>query len=184
MFRSSWKRIATLLAATALALPAFAAPPDGGQSRRPRTETYVVPMPPLTEITRASVLAAMNVRRVAQGLPPLRDDNRLDEVAEDRMKDMEELGYWAHVAPDGRQPFMWYGLRHYRYHYAGENLATGFETTEVLVDSWMESPGHRANILSVNYEDAGIAIIDGSTKGRGSGKSIVVVFGAELGGHE
>jgi uncharacterized protein YkwD len=184
MSRFSWKRIATVVAAAAMALPTFAAPPKAAENRRPRVETYVVPMPALTEITRASVLAAMNVRRAEQGLPPLHDDSRLDDVAEDRMKDMEDLGYWAHVAPDGRQPFMWYGLRHYRYHYAGENLASGFETTEVLVDSWMESPGHRANILSPNYEDAGIAIIDGSTKGRGSGKSIVVVFGAELGGNE
>ena len=61
---------------------------------------------------------------------------------------------------------------------AGENLATGFETTELLVTGWMESPGHRDNILSPHFEDCGIAIIDGLTTRRATGKSIVVMFGA------
>jgi uncharacterized protein YkwD len=50
-------------------------------------------------------------------------------------------------------------------------------TARLLVQSWMESHGHRANILSTDYEDCGIAIIDGSTLGPATGKSIVVMFG-------
>ena len=86
--------------------------------------------------------------------------------------------YWAHESPDGRSPFTWLEPNGYTFHYAGENLATGFDTTEVLVEGWMESPGHRANILSPHFEDCGIAIIDGMTMRRGAGKSIVVMFGA------
>jgi len=131
-----------------------------------------------SDITRASVVAAMNEYRAEQHLPPLREDARLDAAAGDRMRDMEDLGYWAHESPDGRTPFIWLAPNGYQFHYAGENLACGYETTELLVAGWMESPGHRANILSPHFEDCGIAIIDGRTTRRGYGKSIVVMFGA------
>jgi len=132
------------------------------------------------EITRATVLEAMNLYRAERNLPALRGDQRLDLAAEDRMRDMEEIGYWSHESPEGRSPFFWLALRGYRFGFAGENLAKGFETAEVLVDSWMESKGHRENIMSANYADCGIAIIEGSTTGKASGKSIVVLFGALL----
>jgi len=130
-----------------------------------------------SDITRASVIAAMNEYRAQHHVPPLREDRRLDAAANDRMTDMEDLGYWAHESPDGRSPFVWLPAHGYEIHFAGENLASGFETTELLVEGWMESPGHRANILSPNFEDCGIAIIDGMTMRRGNGKSIVVMFG-------
>ncbi len=130
-----------------------------------------------SDITRASVVAAMNEYRAEHNLPPLREDLRLDTAAADRMQDMEDQGYWAHESPDGRSPFTWLAPHGYDFHYAGENLACGFETTELLVAGWMGSPGHRDNILSPHFEDCGIAIIDGLTMRRGAGKSIVVMFG-------
>jgi uncharacterized protein YkwD len=132
--------------------------------------------PAKTEITPETVLAQMNAERAAAGIAPLRIDSRLAGAAEDRMVDMEDLGYWAHQSPDGRSPFVWLSSRDYAFSNAGENLATGFDTAEVLVLSWMESPGHRANILSPMYQDCGIAIIDGSTTRRATGKSVVVLF--------
>ena len=131
-----------------------------------------------SDITRQSVVAEMNVRRATFGLPPLREDGRLDDAADDRVNDMEDQGYWAHISPDGREPFVWMRPHSYEYHDAGENLATGFDTTEVLVDAWMESKGHRLNILSPKYRDCGVSIIEGSTTGRAAGKSIVVMFGS------
>jgi len=133
-----------------------------------------------TDITRDSVIAQMNRMRAEVGLVPLHEDVRLDGAAEDRIKDMEEQAYWAHVAPDGRKPFVWLKPHGYNYSNAGENLASGFETAEVLLESWMESPGHRENILSPLYQDCGVAIIDGSTKGRATGKSVVVLFGRPM----
>lgn len=131
------------------------------------------------DITAQSVLTSMNTCRAKNGLPPLREDPRLELAARDRMRDMEDLAYWSHESPDGRSPFRWLEPHGYTYRYAGENLAAGFETTEVLVSSWMESEGHRANILSPEYDDCGIAIIEGSTKGRAIGMSVVVMFGRE-----
>jgi uncharacterized protein YkwD len=128
------------------------------------------------EITAETVLAEMNVHRATAGLPPLRHDERLLRAADSRMRDMEELSYWAHVGPDGRSPFMTIRPQGYEFQYAGENLAAGFETAELLVQSWMESKGHRANVLSPLYQDCGVAVIDGATTGRSTGRSVVVLF--------
>ncbi len=129
------------------------------------------------DITRSSVVAEMNFRRVAFGLPSLHEDARLDQAADDRLTDMEDQEYWAHVSPEGREPFTWLKPRGYDFHYAAENLAAGFDTAEILVDAWMESKGHRANILSPLYQDCGVAVVEGSTIRRAAGKSVVVLFG-------
>lgn len=131
------------------------------------------------EITTAAVIERMNQYRATAGLAPLSEDPRLARAADERMRDMEELSYWAHVAPDGRSPFDAVRL-HYRYQSAGENLASGFETSEVLVESWMESKGHRDNIMSPLYQHCGVAIIDGATTGRATGRSVVVLFARPL----
>ena len=154
-------------------------------SLAPSTHVVTIPASEIAidlpaEITPASVLAGMNRYRAEAGLPPLREETRLEAAANDRMQDMEDLGYWAHVAPDGRAPFLMYAPHGYIFSNAGENLARGFETTSLLVTSWMESKGHRANIMSPLYRDCGVAVIDGSTTGPATGKSIVVVFGSEL----
>ena len=128
------------------------------------------------EITVENVLRLMNERRALSSLPPLSADDRLMRAANDRMRHMEEESYWGHHSPDGLSPFSWVTLRSYEFRSVGENLACGFDTAAMLVEAWMESPGHRANILSKDYEDCGIAIIDGSTKGPANGKSIVVMF--------
>ena len=128
------------------------------------------------EITAENVLDVMNAYRAEASLPPLHLDVSLSQAAEDRMRDMEDGGWWNHESPEGKPPFVWIGRRGYDYLYAGENLAAGFETARLLVQSWMESPGHRANIMGVQFSDCGIAIIEGSTKGPAMGKSIVVLY--------
>ncbi|HEY3055934.1 MAG TPA: CAP domain-containing protein [Thermoanaerobaculia bacterium] len=133
-----------------------------------------------SDITRTSVVAEMNVRRIAFGVLPLREDARLDQAADDRVTDMEEQNYWAHISPAGKQPFEWLRPHGYDFHYAAENLASGFDTVELLVDAWMESKGHRENILSPVYNDCGVSIIEGGTTGRAAGKSIVVMFAREV----
>ncbi|HEX8619996.1 MAG TPA: CAP domain-containing protein [Thermoanaerobaculia bacterium] len=129
------------------------------------------------DITVENVLRLMNEYRAGAALPALASDPRLMRAANDRMRHMEEESFWAHRSPDGMSPFTWVTVREYEFRSVGENLASGFETARLLVDAWMESPGHRANILSRDFEDCGIAIIDGSTKGPATGKSIVVMFG-------
>jgi uncharacterized protein YkwD len=129
------------------------------------------------EITAENVVRLMNLEREDAGLPPLSTDPRLAAAAADRMRHMEEEGFWAHESPAGVTPFTWLRVHSYDFARAGENLAAGFETARMLVASWMESPGHRANILSPEYQDCGIAVIDGATTGPATGRSVVVMFG-------
>ena len=129
------------------------------------------------DITPSSVLAEMNARRAAASLPPLHLDPKLTRAAEARMEDMIAGEWWDHQSPDGTSPFAWLAAADYDYAFAAENLAAGFETAPVLVEAWLESPGHRDNILGVQYSDCGIAVIEGSTRGPAAGKSVVVMFG-------
>ena len=161
-----------LLLALALPLPAPAG--EAGEAEARATSVAV------EEITPETILQNLNLKRAQFDLPPFRRDFRLDDAAEDRLSDMIEMRYWSHLAPDGRVPFTWMTLRGYRYVRAAENLAAGFDTPALLVDSWMESPGHRDNVLQPEFVDVGIAVLDGSTVRRSPGRSAIVLFGREL----
>jgi len=132
------------------------------------------------DITPENVAALINAYRAEKGLLPLRIDSRLTRAANLRMEDMLAGGWWCHKSPEGRSPFDWLPVAGYKHSMAAENLANGFDTAQVLVETWMESPGHRANILGAAYSDCGIAVIEGSTKGPASGKSVIVLFGRRL----
>lgn len=136
------------------------------------------PAPPC-EITVESLLTEINRERLVHRLPPLRLEARLMRAAELRMRHMEEQGYWNHVGPDGNTPFEWIRSAGYDFELAGENLAQGFESPQILVEAWMESDGHRRNLLAPRFAEAGVAIIDGGTTRRTTGKSVVVMFARE-----
>jgi uncharacterized protein YkwD len=124
-----------------------------------------------------AILAAMNRERASRGLGPLRINARLSQAAGDRVQDMFAKRYFAHVAPDGLEPFVWATQRGYRYRIIGENLALGFRGTAV-VDGWMRSPGHRENILQQKFDEVGIAIADGAPQRGYRGPLVVAMYGA------
>jgi uncharacterized protein YkwD len=69
-------------------------------------------------------------------------------------------------------------MRGYRYRMAGENLAVGYRSSSAVVDGWMGSPGHRANILKSGFEEIGLAVANGSpTRGYG-GPTVVALYGS------
>lgn len=132
------------------------------------------------EITARSIVSEMNKYRKAEGLGPLFIDSRLTEAASDRMRDMEDSGEWRHEPPGGGSPFDAVRRHGFDFSHAGENLATGFETAEVLVESWMLSPGHRKNVMSPTFGSVGIAVLDGHVARRAEGKSVVALFAREM----
>jgi hypothetical protein len=85
--------------------------------------------------------------------------------------------YWAHVSPSGIQPWYWFAQANYPYTYAGENLAKDFDTSAGTVQGWMNSPGHKANILNVNYTQVGFAVQNGTLVG-GQTTLVVAHYGA------
>lgn len=123
-------------------------------------------------ITPSELLAGTNQARVAAGLPALRMDSRLNASAQAKAQNMFAEDYWAHVSPSGLQPWYWFTQAGYRYSYAGENLAKDFDTSAGTMDGWLNSPGHRANILNANYVDVGFAVVNGTLVG---GQTTLVV---------
>jgi uncharacterized protein YkwD len=145
----------------------------GSVSVERRQSTAAAPASSAAEV----IVAAMNRERASRGLRPLRLNDRLSLAANDRIGDMFSKHYFAHVSPDGLQPFVWAQQRGYRYRLIGENLAVGYRGTAV-VDGWMRSPGHRDNILQRGFDEVGIAIADGAPKRGYRGPTVVAMYGA------
>jgi uncharacterized protein YkwD len=124
-----------------------------------------------------AIVAAMNRERIARGLGELRLNSRLSLAAEDRVEDMLAKRYFAHVSPDGVDPFTWVVRRGYRYSLVGENLALGYRGSQSVVTGWMNSPGHRANILKRGFDEVGIAFVDASPQRGYRGPLVVALYG-------
>ncbi|EEG77460.1 cell wall-binding repeat-containing protein [Dethiobacter alkaliphilus] len=111
--------------------------------------------PPLPERIQR-VFDLTNLEREKHGLAPLQYHAELSEVAEIKSKDMYDNQYFDHNSPIYGSPFdmmSHYGISYTR---AAENLAAGFLSPQTLVNAWMNSPGHRANILNPNLTHIGI----------------------------
>ncbi|HYF97661.1 MAG TPA: CAP domain-containing protein [Coxiellaceae bacterium] len=105
------------------------------------------------------ILNLVNHDRQRQGLEVLTLNPTLNLAAFAKAEDMVSRNYFAHVGPDGSQPWDWFEAMGYQYTYAGENLAVGYSDPHELESSWMSSPQHRANILSPFYSDIGLAVV-------------------------
>ncbi|MGB9438784.1 MAG: CAP domain-containing protein [Desulfobacterales bacterium] len=104
----------------------------------------------------SEVLDLVNVERAAQGLHPLNVDHNLASAARDHSEDMGLQGYFSHTSLDGRTVPDRITATGYFYNTYGENIAGGQSTPEDVIDAWMSSSGHRANILNPNFCDIGV----------------------------
>ncbi|MGA9110367.1 MAG: CAP domain-containing protein [Smithella sp.] len=117
-------------------------------------------------LTKDAIITLTNNARAQSGLPPLKDNQLLDAIAESRASDMLEKQYFAHVSPTGQQVSDIAQSVGYRYEVIAENIGSGdFYTNQKIIDNWMQSPGHRRNILSTEVEDIGAAVLKGKMKG-------------------
>ncbi len=107
----------------------------------------------------------VNSERIKQGLEPLTMNKKLRELARAHSEDMFARGYFSHYTPEGLSPFDRMAKAGINYQYAGENLAFA-PGTALAMQGLMDSPGHRANILSPNFHQIGIGVIDGGIYGK------------------
>lgn len=133
-----------------------------------------------SELSASGIVTWTNTQREAQGLLPLHENAQLRKAAEAKVDDMFAKQYFEHESPDGKSPADVIRKAGYTYIVVGENLALGnFKNDEVLVQAWMDSPGHRANILNGKFQEIGTA----AKKGMFEGKEVwlaVQEFGAPL----
>lgn len=118
-------------------------------------------------LNREAIIRLTNETRASSGLSPLHENTLLNVIAEARAEDMFEKQYFAHVSPTGEQASDIAQRIGYQYRIMAENIGSGrFLTNQKVIDGWMQSPGHRKNILAVDIEDIGAAIIKGRLDGN------------------
>lgn len=130
-----------------------------------------------SNMSRGDLISATNASRASSGLPPLNLNGQLNNSAQAKAQHMADHNYWSHVAPDGTQPWYFFGASGYSYASAGENLAYGFDSGYAVNQGWMNSATHRANILG-DYVDVGFGIVN-APGFQGSEQTIVVAHYAK-----
>ncbi len=109
------------------------------------------------------VLTLVNQERAKQGLQSLSWNAKLAAVARAHSADMSARNYMSHTNPDGLSPFDRIKNSGISYTRAAENIAAGQRTPEAVMESWMNSDGHRQNILNPNLTELGVGFYEGST---------------------
>jgi uncharacterized protein YkwD/uncharacterized membrane protein required for colicin V production len=117
------------------------------------------------QLAELRMLDLVNRERTERGLPALRADPTLHEIARRHSRDMFQRSYFAHLDPEGQSPFDRMLAGGARFRAAGENLALA-PTVEVAHTGLMNSPGHRQNILNGGFGRIGIGIADGGLHGK------------------
>ncbi|MFI8874090.1 CAP domain-containing protein [Streptomyces sp. NPDC055243] len=113
----------------------------------------------------AAVLRLTNAERTAQGLRPLSPDPHLTVAAQGHSADMVARAFYSHTSPDGGEPWHRASAAGSTHRAIGENIACGQRTPAEVVDGWMNSPGHRANILKPSFTHLGVGFAGGGSAG-------------------
>lgn len=119
-------------------------------------------------LTRAGTIKWTNIQRANNGgLLPLAENTQLNAAASRKVQDMFNRQYFEHVSPDGKNIGDLVESTGYEYIAVGENLALGnYKDDQELVQAWMDSPGHRANILNTRFREIGVAVGKGLFEGK------------------
>ncbi len=105
------------------------------------------------------VIRLVNEIRAQNGLGSLTEDWQLSRVAQYKSQDMKDKGYFSHTSPTYGSPFDMMKSFGISYRSAAENIAKGQSTPQQVVNAWMNSTGHRANILNKNYTHIGVGYV-------------------------
>ncbi len=134
-----------------------------------------------TEIGSSSLLQATNSQRQTHARPALSLDSKLSAAAQAKANDMAKRNYWSHNTPDGNEPWVFLQQSGYSYQKAGENMAYGFATSKDTVTGWMNSPGHRANLLDETYQEVGFGFANvANYQDNGPATVVVAEYGTPL----
>jgi uncharacterized YkwD family protein len=109
------------------------------------------------------VVDLVNQEREKQGLKPLTLNKKLSDVARTKSKDMMDKGYFDHNSPTYGSPFDMMKQFGIEYTTAGENIAKGQQSPEDVMNAWMNSDGHRKNILNPDFTEIGVGYVKGDT---------------------
>ncbi|MEH7439614.1 CAP domain-containing protein [Neobacillus drentensis] len=146
------------------AQPAPTAPAPAPKQAQPAQPAQPAPKQPATNAPTSGavsqyvqqVINLTNAQRSKNGLPALKADTQLSGVAQKKSQDMQQNHYFSHTSPTYGSPFDMMRDFGVTYKSAGENIAQGQQTPQEVVTAWMNSEGHRKNILSPNFTHIGV----------------------------
>ncbi|WLW57785.1 CAP domain-containing protein [Streptomyces sp. YU58] len=140
--------------------------PDGRSGQTYWTAVWARPFSPAElERTQSDVVGLTNGERARAGLPPLSVDPLLTRAAQAYSSDMAARAFYSHTSPEGTQPWDRAAAAGSRHRSIGENIACGQRSPAEVVEGWMNSPGHRANILKPGFTHIGIGFAGGGPRG-------------------
>jgi len=128
-------------------------------------------------VTSENIFSLTNETRAGEGLNTLTYNPKLAVAAMNKAEDMMSKGYFAHHSPEGLSPWYWFVQAGYDYSVAGENLAIRFDTAEGVTAAWLASPSHKANLMSPDFTEIGVAVLKGDFSDEGPVTLVVQLFG-------
>jgi len=140
---------------------------------------FLLPNEALTSpITDERIIELSNKERVRAGITSLVQNERLNQAAESKAEDLLKAQIFEHNI--GEKKFSaWIRETDYNYSYVGENLAIDFITSEGIIKAWISSDDHKRNLLSPNYREIGVAVLEGNFQGQNT-VLVVQIFGTQL----
>jgi uncharacterized protein YkwD len=133
-------------------------PPPLKITEREKTEVF---------LEAQNIIEWTNRERKKYNIPELKENQKLNQTAKAKLEDMFKEQYFSHYSPSGKGITDLAKTFNYEFLIIGENLAMGnFSSEEDLVEAWMESQGHRENILNPNYQEIGVAVEEGIFEGK------------------
>lgn len=126
-------------------------------------EKVTIPNISATKNVENQVIQLTNQQRAKYGLKALTPNWELSRVARYKAMDMRDKKYFSHTSPTYGDPFTMMKNFGISYRAAGENIAAGQSTPQEVVNAWMNSPGHRANILSTTFTQIGVGYAKGGS---------------------
>lgn len=129
-----------------------------------------------TEMSVTTLLSATNGQRAANGVANLSINSKLNSAAQSKANDMTSRDYWSHNTPEGNAPWTFMDSAGYDYQKAGENLAYGFASSTDTITGWMNSPGHKANMLDSGFTEVGFGFANSSNFNNSGPETVVVAM--------
>ncbi|RWZ55345.1 SafA/ExsA family spore coat assembly protein [Halobacillus fulvus] len=129
-------------------------------------DRITIPLKREIKSTERQVIDLTNQERIERGLPALTANWQLSRVARYKSRDMRDRNYFSHTSPTYGSPFQMMRDFNVSYRRAAENIAAGQRTPQQVVDGWMNSAGHRKNILDPNLTQIGVGYAKGGSYGH------------------
>lgn len=129
-------------------------------------QTFLLKHSDLAAVLSPVLVDLANDDREIKNISTLKINPALEAAAKLKAEDMAAKGYFSHMSPEGLSPWYWFDKAGYTFVYAGENLAVNFTESNDVERAWMDSPGHRSNILNEKFTEIGIATASGIYQGQ------------------